>query len=161
MEQIWILIRALSIYRILPSGVRLAYSFIKSSDLFPNNDPVHALLSSNLVYRFQCRQCNCGYVGETRRHLSTRIKEHMNCRPQEFEIIKHSHIAKPEDFSILYRTKYTTIAEPLTLKIFKSLTSWKNTINLFLTLFWFFLFFLFSSVSVAYFDWFFWPFWYF
>ncbi|EZA51191.1 hypothetical protein X777_10261 [Ooceraea biroi] len=31
---------------------------------------------TDVVYRIQCHDCDCCYVGQTKRHLSTRIKEH-------------------------------------------------------------------------------------
>ena len=107
-----------SINRILPAGVRLAiaYRTYKTSNLFPNKDPVPPCLSSNVVYKFQCRQCNSCYVGETRRHLVTRINEHIQGRPQDTEITKHQHKATLDDFTILHRTKSTKIAESLAIK---------------------------------------------
>ena len=107
-----------SINRVLPAGVRLAiaYRTYKTSNLFPNKDPVPQCLSSNVVYKFHCRQCNSCYIGETRRHLATRITEHVHGRPQDSEITKHSHKAGPDDFTIIHRTKFTKIAESLVIK---------------------------------------------
>ena len=33
---------------------------------------------SNLVYNFSCAGCNACYIGETGRHFSTRINEHLD-----------------------------------------------------------------------------------
>ena len=38
---------------------------------------VPRLLHSNVVYKFNCAECNSAYVGETSRHLSTRVREHL------------------------------------------------------------------------------------
>ena len=48
-------------------------------------DPIPKFLKSFIVYEFPCPGCNTLYIGETTRHLSTRIKEHL-------ETDKKSHI---------------------------------------------------------------------
>ena len=48
-------------------------------------DPTTKSLKSFFVYKFVCPGCNACYTGETTRHLSTRIKEHL-------ETDKKSHI---------------------------------------------------------------------
>ena len=40
-------------------------------------DPIPKFLKSFVVDEFLCRGCNACYIGETTRHLSTRIKEHL------------------------------------------------------------------------------------
>ena len=40
-------------------------------------DTVPRSLRSNVVYKFNCAECNSAYVGETSRHLSTRVREHL------------------------------------------------------------------------------------
>ena len=44
-------------------------------------------LKSFVVYKFTCAGCNARYIGETTRHLTTRIKEHLVSD-------KNSHIFK-------------------------------------------------------------------
>ena len=51
-----------------------------------NTVPVE--LRSNVVYKFTCVSCNSCYVGETSRHLSTRIREHLN-RDRTSHIFQH------------------------------------------------------------------------
>lgn len=34
--------------------------------------------NSNVVYKVNCKDCDATYVGQTKRKLSTRIKEHVN-----------------------------------------------------------------------------------
>ena len=51
---------------------------------------VSKLLKSFVVYKFVCPGCSACYIGETTRHLSTRIEEH-------FKKDKKSHIFKPLD----------------------------------------------------------------
>ena len=51
--------------------------------MFSVKDPVPVELRSNVVYKFTCATCNSCYVGETSRHLSTRIREHLNRQGQD------------------------------------------------------------------------------
>jgi hypothetical protein len=46
-------------------------SFIKT-----NKDPLLDSQKSNVVYRIPCLDCNVTYVGQTKRQLNTRLKEH-------------------------------------------------------------------------------------
>ena len=45
-------------------------------------------LKSSVVYKFTCAGCGSRYVGETSRHLSTRIKEHLGSDKNSY-IFKH------------------------------------------------------------------------
>jgi hypothetical protein len=38
-------------------------------------------LRSHVVYQFTCQCCSALYVGQTRRHIHTRISEHMGVSP--------------------------------------------------------------------------------
>ena len=49
-------------------------------------DKIHRLRSC-VVYKFTCAECNSVYVGETSRHISTRVREHLFSD-------KNSHIFK-------------------------------------------------------------------
>ena len=40
-------------------------------------DPVADGLRSRVVYKFECAGCNTCYVGETCRHFSTSVREHL------------------------------------------------------------------------------------
>ena len=40
-------------------------------------DPIPGGLRSRVVYKFACAGCNACYVGETTRHFSTRVREHL------------------------------------------------------------------------------------
>ena len=50
-------------------------------------DPIPGGLHSRVVYNFTCAGCNACYVGETTRHFSTRVREHL-------AVDKASHIFK-------------------------------------------------------------------
>ena len=106
-----------SLNKLLPvhNKIIVAYKTLKTSNLFPNKDRLKFTLSSDVVYEFSCQLCSSSYIGETKRHLYTRIKEHMWGIPSETEISKHVHQANFEDFSIIYKTRYTKIAESIAL----------------------------------------------
>ena len=53
--------------------------------MFNVKDPIPKFLKLFVVYKFVCPDCNACYIGEITRHLSTRIKEHL-------ETDKKSHI---------------------------------------------------------------------
>ena len=56
--------------------------------MFSVKDPAPVALRSNVVYKFTCASCNSCYVGETSRHLSTCIREHLN-RDRSSHIFQH------------------------------------------------------------------------
>lgn len=68
--------------------VKLAFSSFKIPSMFSVKDPVRVELRSNVVYKFTCASCNSCYVDETSRHLSTRIREHLN-RYRTSHIFQH------------------------------------------------------------------------
>ena len=57
--------------------VKLAFSSFKIGDMFGVKDPILRGLRTCVVYKFLCASCYACYVGETRRHLSTRVREHL------------------------------------------------------------------------------------
>ena len=57
--------------------VKLAFSSFKIGDMFGVKDPIPRGLRMCVVYKFLCASCNACYVGETPRHLSTRVCEHL------------------------------------------------------------------------------------
>ena len=48
---------------------------------FPFKDKAPKLMRSGVVYLFKCRCCFASYVGQTTRHLHTRISEHLGISP--------------------------------------------------------------------------------
>ena len=67
--------------------IKLAFSSFKIKNLLTGKDRVHRSLRSCVVYKFSCAGCNSVYIGETTRHLSTRVREHLYTD-------KNSHIFK-------------------------------------------------------------------
>ena len=57
--------------------VKLAFSSFKIGDMFGVKDPIPRGLRTCVVYKFLCASCYACYVGETPRHLSTRVREHL------------------------------------------------------------------------------------
>ena len=51
------------------------------SNVFPCKDRISIALRSHVVYQFTCQCCSALYVGQTRRHIHTRISEHMKVSP--------------------------------------------------------------------------------
>ena len=84
------------------------------SSFFPFKDKVPKYLRSSVVYLFKCRCCSASYVGQTTRHLHTKISEHLgissitgkhSTNPAMSSILSHinasGHPANLDDFQIL------------------------------------------------------------
>ena len=64
-------------FRILNDmDIKLVFSSFKIGNLFGVKDP-NSWLRLRVVYKFACAGCNACYVGETTRHFSTRVCEHL------------------------------------------------------------------------------------
>ena len=59
-------------------------------------DLVSKSLRSSVIYKFNCAECNSTYIGETSRHFSTRVREHLYSD-------KNSHVYKHLKSSDKYR----------------------------------------------------------
>ena len=97
----------------LLNGVKIkpVYLTLKTSNIFKNKDPIPPGLASNVVYEYKCDRCTERYIGETRRHLDTRIREHIYGRPTPSEVALHIHPPKKDNFRIIVRTPYPRLAE--------------------------------------------------
>jgi len=106
-----------SINALLPGSHRLdiAFKTRKTSSFFPNKDRVPNGIRSNVIYKFQCGQCNCSYIGETTRHLNTRIEEHVKGKSNGTEVSHHVHPPSRKNFSIITQSKKTKITESIVL----------------------------------------------
>ena len=69
-------------------GIKIVLTPFKVTNMFNLNDPIPKFLKSFVVYKFVCPSCNACYIGETTRHLSTRIKEHLETN-KKFLIFAH------------------------------------------------------------------------
>ena len=83
----------------------------KSQNKLCNNfrfkDPITQILTSGVVYKFQCRLCNESYYGECVRHLAVRNGEHIDIsQPRRDSVVCHhllncNYSPTFEDFSVL------------------------------------------------------------
>ena len=55
---------------------RLVSRSYKIINMFCNKSQTPKCLNSDLVYQFNCNGCDATYIGETARHLCTRVQEH-------------------------------------------------------------------------------------
>ena len=69
------------------TSIKIALSPNKIARYFSIKDKKLENLQSDVVYKFTCGGCTSTYIGFTTRHLTTRIKEHL-------ESDKKSHILK-------------------------------------------------------------------
>ena len=60
-----------------PIDLRLVFTTFKVRNLFNLKDAVPEGLRTRVVYKFSCASCNACYVGETSRHFSTRVRDHL------------------------------------------------------------------------------------
>ena len=65
----------------------MVFTSFKIGSWFSAKDHIPSGLRSRVVYKFSCAGCNACYIGETNRHLSTRVNEHLTSD-------KSSHIYK-------------------------------------------------------------------
>ena len=61
-----------------PIDIKFVYSTFKIKNLFNVKDSLPDRLRARIVYKFSCASCNACYVGETSRHFSTRVHEHLS-----------------------------------------------------------------------------------
>ena len=57
--------------------ISIAFSPFKLSSFFSCKDTLSTSLQSYVVSQFTCAGCKACYIGETKRHLNTRIEEHL------------------------------------------------------------------------------------
>ena len=57
---------------------RVIFTLRKLKTVLPSlKPPIDQLLKSKVVYQIKCPGCNASYVGQTCRHLTTRLNEHL------------------------------------------------------------------------------------
>ena len=87
-------------------------------------DPVPQILTSDMVYKFQCGLCNESYYGECVRHLALRSGEHIGvssstnkrAQPEKDSAVSHyllncNYSPSFQDFSVLCRENKKYILE--------------------------------------------------
>ena len=84
------------------------------SSLFKFKDSIPCHLCSDLIYKFQCSNCNNTYYGKTERHLKVRAGEHIATSPLTGKRVNNNkkssvkdhcllsgHVCSFEDFTVL------------------------------------------------------------
>jgi len=74
-----------------------------------HKDTNHLFNNNNVVYKIMCKDCDASYVGQTKRQLKTRVKEHrynlksLTAKPSVIteHILQHSHSFNWENVKIL------------------------------------------------------------
>ena len=83
---------------------RTVYNSRKLSSFFSLKDKTDEQHKHNLVYAFQCGECDRNYIGETGRRIGKRIDEHLTT-DNKSHVYKHvaqtRHVINEEDFSII------------------------------------------------------------
>ena len=59
------------------TDINIAFSPVKLISFFSCKDTLPKSLQSYAVYQFTCAGCKPCYIGETKRHLNTRIEKHL------------------------------------------------------------------------------------
>jgi hypothetical protein len=62
------------------------------SNFFLFKDKIAGELRSHMVYLYKCPCCGALYVGQTRRHIHTRISEHMGVSPLNGKKFCFNHV---------------------------------------------------------------------
>ena len=70
------------------TDLKLIFVPSKISNFFNLKDPLMNVHKSFVVYKFVCPGCSASYVGETARHFSTRINEHLG-KDKNSHVFKH------------------------------------------------------------------------
>ena len=68
--------------------MKLVFSSFTIKTLVDVKDSVPKTLHSDVVYKFTCAGCDSVYVGETRQHLSSQVREHLHT-DKNSNIFKH------------------------------------------------------------------------
>lgn len=62
------------------TSLKLIYTIPKKLDklIKRGKDKLSKTDKTDIVYKIDCNKCDATYIGQTKRHLNTRIKEHIN-----------------------------------------------------------------------------------
>ena len=68
--------------------IKVIFKSFKIKQYFTSKDKIPFDLRSMIVYKFTCAGCGSSYIGETTRHIKTRIEEHIK-KDKNSHIFKH------------------------------------------------------------------------
>ena len=81
-------------------GINIAFAPMKLKSICSSkDDTLPKFIISYIVYQFTCAGCKGLYIGETKRHLNARVKEHLE---KDKKSHVYSHLQK---FNIIYNAK--------------------------------------------------------
>ncbi|EFN71434.1 hypothetical protein EAG_10167, partial [Camponotus floridanus] len=126
------------LYRLLRnSGFNVIYKVTKKLNnlIRCGKDSLHNNDKTSVVYKLYCNDCNLSYIGQTKRHLRTRVKEHCNnikLHESNHSVISKHRLESGHDFDwskphILHNEKYVSKREIACMFFIKR---FKNLINL-------------------------------
>lgn len=132
------------INRILNKWFDVRYTIPKKLDLLIKNieDKFTTSKMTKLVYKINCCDCDLVYIGQTKRHLITRMKEHQQndkWRTNNYSVVTDHRLSLNHNFdwsnpNVLHSEKYRRkreIAEMISIKKFdNSVNLQKDTENL-------------------------------
>ena len=82
--------RVVKVFKEVDIDITIMYSSTKLGRFFPLKCPTPLALRSGVVYQFKSLcDADWSYIGKTKRHLSTRVKEHLSGRSAEWRIMSH------------------------------------------------------------------------
>jgi len=126
--------------RIVKNCVDVIYTIPKKLDLFikKGKDRLKTQQSTEVVYKINCKNCDQVYVGQTKRHLETRMKEHKNNirNPSgNYSIVSEHRLSFNHDFEwdrpdILHKEKNRRKREIAEMLFIKKLKKSNISINL-------------------------------
>ena len=67
----------------------MVFTSFKLKSMSSVKDMIPKGLKSSVVYKFTCEACKASYIGETTRHISTQISEHLS-HDKNSHIYKHT-----------------------------------------------------------------------
>ncbi|XP_071581632.1 uncharacterized protein [Temnothorax nylanderi] len=75
-------------------GLDVLYTILKKLDsiIKRGKDKLENMKKTGVVYKIECNDCNASYIGQTLRHLETRVKEHLSDIKKD--VNKHSVVSK-------------------------------------------------------------------
>jgi len=128
------------IKRIVKNCVDVIYSIPKKLDLFikKGKDRLNVGKNTEIVYKINCTNCDQTYIGQTKRHLDTRIKEHKNNIKNasgNHSVVTNHRLSFDHDFEwdkpiILHREKNRKKREIAEMFFIKKFKKSNNSINL-------------------------------
>ena len=77
-------------------NVKIIFRTFKAGQYFSLKDKIPSDLSVFVVYKLNCSSCNACYIGETARHMRTRVDEHLTFKYQLPCVpVSYTHLTLP------------------------------------------------------------------